>query len=235
MRWFAKGERELYADDAQLAYVTSVELFFSSPDPGTATSRFCKGFAFALADDPKEVVRLARFAKSNYAIRSETSHAGVFEFVRHDGSGAFRPLALECLARMAQQQFNTRTQVDEWIRGREEALDAEHRELLEDAIRHRSFMEDSALNETISVLRESAGLPWRSEAHRLRYAFSQLLVDACRDRKFLLQLRQFADQLRQAVTSTEDPDLRVAAARAVLAPLDWVERSLTERMNSDFT
>jgi hypothetical protein len=76
VRWFAKGEREEFLLDARLSYVTAVDLFFSRGDGSSSTHRFCKGFAFALQDQPSEIVRVARFARHIYASRSELSHPG---------------------------------------------------------------------------------------------------------------------------------------------------------------
>lgn len=235
IRWFARGEREKFTDDARLAYVTSVELFFSDSGSGSATHRFCKGFAFGLSERPEDISRLARFALHVYSGRSDTSHAGTFDFSRHDGTDSFRASVLEFLARMAQHPFTSKEHIRQWVLDREAMLDDHQRAQLEDAIQRRPFEQDVALRSAAEALLEHGDILSSSEPERLRYVFARLIVDALKDRRFMLQLRPIASELCDAVRGTDDPDERVSRARSVMGHLPWVEGALSERLRSDFT
>ncbi len=234
VRWFAKGERERHADDRKLAYVTAVDLFFSRP--GSATRRFCEGFAFAMRTDPAEVAAVARSMYGVYASRSETSHEGAFDVESDEEIDRLRWEVLEFLARMASHLFQSKNDIEVWIAERRAVITDLERDVLTDATQRRIVEQDEALLGSISLIGGDLSMAPFDNAERERVVLRRLLVDAVRERKFLLELRPLAHDLEAAVTAAHergsDP---VPVVVTALASLPWVADTLRTRLASDFT
>jgi len=239
VRWFARAERERHADDRKLAYVTTVDLFFSQP-PGTkdglkVTERFCHGGAYASTEDPAEAAALARRFVYIYRSRSETSHDGAYDLADHDEIDQFRSAVLRILSGMASHPFQTKRDVSEWMSRRRAALNAEARRMMDEATARETVERDEALLTVIYLLREQSGGDVLG-AGREAYVLSSILLDAFHSRAHLLQLRPFGRQLLEhARDARARRDDAVPIMLRILRKLDWLERGHRERVASRFT
>jgi hypothetical protein len=235
LRWFAKGERELHADDRKLAYVTAIDLFFSRPGP-EATRRFCESFALAIGSSPDGVARLARAMYGVYTSRSQTSHAGAFDVESSESVDRLRWDVLQFLVRMANHAFQTKGNVEGWIAERRKAMTYLERQVLTEATKPKIVKQDVALRRSIWLIGgELSTIPF-DNAVRQRVVLRRLLVDAVRRREYLLQLRPLAHDLEAALRDSHERGAEpVPVVLTALASLPWVADGLRERMASDFT
>jgi hypothetical protein len=235
VRWFAKGERENHADDRKLAYVTAIDLFFSRSGSGV-TRRFCEGFAFTMRTHPADIAHVARAIYGAYASRSETSHEGALDVESDESVDHLRWEVLEFLARMASHEFQTKSDVEVWVAERRAAMTGLEREVLNEATKREVVEQDVALRQSIGLIGGELSMVPYDTAIRERVVLRRLLVDAFRDRNFLLQLRPLARELEAALREAYERGAEpVPVALTALASLPWVADTLRTRLASDFT
>jgi hypothetical protein len=155
VRWFAKGERELHADDRKLSYVTAVDLFFSEIGPG-ATKRVCEGFAFALARDDDALPRVARYMFHAFASRSATSHAGELGVMNDKELQSLRWHVQQFIIAMARQAFSDKNDVVTWVGSRRAALGVDQSRMLRESTDWKVIETEDYLLAIEAVLRTLA-------------------------------------------------------------------------------
>jgi hypothetical protein len=177
VRWFAKGEREEHPDDRKLSYITAIDLFFSQRGRG-ATSRICKGFAFALAEREDAIPSIARYMLDAFASRSETSHEGQLEGLTDEKLDTLRWLVRNAILAMLRRPLATKKDIRRWTSELEAALPETIRAALREATDVRRADAERCILVTSNALRALLKAQLFDEA---RGRWARALVTVVRD------------------------------------------------------